>query len=42
MANTHNALTREIIIEKCKKENLNEIKNINLWGSELEDMTIIR
>ena len=37
-----NALTKEIIIEKCKKENFKEIKNVNLWGSDLEDMTLIR
>ena len=37
-----NALTKEIIVEKCKKENFKEIKNVNLWGSDLEDMTLIR
>ena len=37
-----NALTKEIIFEKCKKQNFLEIKNINLWGSDLEDMTLIR
>jgi len=35
-------LTKELIIEKCKKENFNEIKNVNLWGNELSDMTMIR
>ena len=35
-------LTKELIIEKCKKENFNEIKNVNLWGNDLSDMTMIR
>jgi len=35
-------LTKELIIDKCKKENFNEIKNVNLWGNDLSDMTMIR
>jgi hypothetical protein len=35
-------LTKELIIEKCKKENFNEIKNVNLWGNDLSDMNMIR
>ena len=35
-------MTRELIIEKCKKDNFQEIKNVNLWGNELTDMSMIR
>jgi Leucine-rich repeat (LRR) protein len=38
----NNPLTQELIIEKCKKNNFKEIKNINLWGSNLDDISIIR
>lgn len=41
-SNAQNALTRELIIEKCKKENFKDIKNINLWGNDLDDLTLIR
>jgi len=37
-----NPLTKEIIMEKCKKQNLKEIVNINLWGSEIDDVSIIK
>jgi len=37
-----NPLTIDIIVEKCKKQNLKEIKNINLWGSEIDDVSIIK
>ena len=37
-----NPLTKELVIEKCKKSNFNEIKNINLWGTNLDDISIIR
>jgi Leucine-rich repeat (LRR) protein len=38
-----NPLTREIILEKCKKtDNFNEIKNLNLWGSDLDDISLIK
>ena len=35
-------MTKEIIIEKCKKENFKEIKNINLWGCDIDDMSLLR
>ena len=37
-----NPLTKELIIEKCKKDNFKEIKNINFWGCELDDIQMIR
>ena len=27
---------------ECKKENFNEIKNVNLWGNDLSDLNMIR
>ena len=29
-------------MDKCKKQNLKEIKNINLWGSNIEEISVIR
>ena len=37
-----NPLTREIVVDKCKKANFKEIKNINLWSCELDDISLIR
>lgn len=37
-----NPLTQEIIVEKCKKQNFKEIININLWGSEIDEISIIK
>lgn len=31
-----------MILSKCKVESLEEVKNINLWGNELEDVDIIK
>lgn len=36
-----NPLSIDIIVDKCKKQNLKEIKNINLWGSDIDDVSII-
>lgn len=40
-AQFQNPLKKELIIEKCKKQNFNEIKNINLWGTNLDDIQLI-
>ena len=40
--NSSNPLTREIIVNKCKNDNFKEIKNINLWGCDLDDMSMLR
>lgn len=29
-------------MDKCKNNNLKEIKNINLWGSNLDDVSLLR
>lgn len=35
-------LTPELILTKCKTEKLASIKNLNLWGNDLEDISIIK
>ena len=37
-----NPLTVDIVVQKCKKKNLNDIKNINLWGSEIDEVSILQ
>ena len=34
-------LTRELIVQKVKSDRLESIKKLNLWGSNLEDISII-
>jgi hypothetical protein len=34
-------LTPELISSKCKTDKLSNIKNLNLWGNDLEDISII-
>jgi hypothetical protein len=38
---SENVLTEELIINKSKNKELGEIKNLNIWGSDLEDISII-
>ena len=35
-------LTQELIVEKCKKHNFQEIININLWNQDIDDVSIIK
>lgn len=35
-------LTAELVLQRCKCDKLAQIKNLNLWGSELEDITILK
>ena len=35
-------LTREIIAQKVKSDRIESIRNLNLWGSNLEDISIIQ
>lgn len=35
-------LTADLVLEKCKCEKLTQIKNLNLWGSELDDISILK
>ena len=36
-----NVLTPDLILQKCKTDNLAAIKNLNLWGSKLEDISAL-
>jgi Leucine-rich repeat (LRR) protein len=35
-------LTQELIAAKTKTEQIHLIKNLNLWGNDLDDLSIIR
>jgi Leucine-rich repeat (LRR) protein len=35
-------LTPELINQKCKTDKIYSIKNLNLWGNDLEDISIIQ
>jgi hypothetical protein len=35
------ALTKELLLSKCKTDKLSSIKNVNLWGNDLEDLSMI-
>lgn len=35
-------LTPELIMMKCKTDKISNIKNLNLWGNDLEDISIIK
>lgn len=36
-----NALNRELLLSKCKTDKLSTIKNVNLWGNEIEDVSML-
>lgn len=35
-------LSSEMIMARCKTDNLALIKNLNLWGNEITDVSLIR
>ncbi len=35
------ALTLDLILEKCKTDKIQSIRNLNLWGNDLVDMSIL-
>lgn len=35
-------MSPEFLLQKCKCEKLSQIKNLNLWGSELEDISTLK
>jgi cilla- and flagella-associated protein len=35
-------LTEQLVLTRCKCEKLVQVKNLNMWGSELEDVTIVK
>jgi|LakMenE18May11ns_1017448.scaffolds.fasta_scaffold8258882_1 hypothetical protein len=34
-------LTADLVFNKTKSDSLGNIKNLNLWGCELEDLSLI-
>lgn len=34
-------LTAELVIQKSKCEHLHTVKNLNLWGNDIDDMKIL-
>ncbi len=40
-SNKGKPLTLELVFNKTKSDNLNNIKNLNLWGNDLEDLQLI-
>ena len=41
MAMANNVLTPDFILQKCKNDKLSSIKNLNLWGNKLEDISAL-
>lgn len=39
---TSKSLTTEMVMARCKTDNLGLIKNLNLWGNEIADISLIR
>ena len=35
-------LISELVLARSKSENLQNVKNLNLWGNDLEDMRLLR
>lgn len=36
------ALTRELIMARCKSDNIRLLKNLNLWGNDITDVSLLR
>ena len=34
-------LTKELIVMKCKSDKLHSIKNVNLWGNDIDDVSVL-
>jgi Leucine-rich repeat (LRR) protein len=39
---SNKALTKEILISKCKTDKLQNIKNVNLWGNDYDDLSVMQ
>lgn len=35
-------LTHELVLQRCKCDKVSQIKNLNMWGNELEDVSILK
>ncbi len=40
-SNVGKTLTMELVLTKTKSDNLQNIKNLNLWGNDLENLYLI-
>eukprot|EP00002_Diphylleia_rotans_P025646 TRINITY_DN5078_c0_g1_i3.p1 TRINITY_DN5078_c0_g1~~TRINITY_DN5078_c0_g1_i3.p1 ORF type:complete len:272 (-),score=59.32 TRINITY_DN5078_c0_g1_i3:98-913(-) len=36
------ALDEKLVLAKCRVDSLNSVRNLNLWGSDLDDMSILQ
>lgn len=34
-------MTPDLVMQKCKFDKIHDIKNLNLWGNDLEDISLI-
>ena len=34
-------LTKELIVMKCKSDKLHTIKNVNLWGNDIDNVSVL-
>ena len=39
---SNSILTKELVLQKCKVERLEEVLNLNLWGKEIIDVSILK
>ncbi len=35
-------LTKDFILNKCKTDNLNKIKKLDIWSSDLEEVSLVK
>lgn len=35
-------LTKELIMARCKSDNVKYLKNLNLWGNDLDEVSLLR
>ena len=35
-------LTEQLVLTRCKCDKLGQVKNLNMWGSELEDVSLVK
>ena len=34
-------LTKDLLLSKCKTDKMTQVKNVNLWGNDLDDLSIL-
>jgi len=35
-------LSKELILQKCSMDKLTQIKNVNLWGNDIDDLGVLK